>query len=174
MAGCGIYLWTFTYFSNQRQHYWWLKNKLFGAYLQPWLGCFRLVESKYFSLKLNLNFQNVLVTVPKRNSIREIFRNEVKLKQKNKYMITKNLWHIFYSGSLYDYHNINKLWWHCNVAGLFKNKIFYFLLYKRDQKETKSSRPYYQDVISNITEIKLSKDSLSCSCFKRQLVLSKT
>ena len=57
---------------------------------------------------------------------------------------------------------------------LDKNKIFYFLLYKIDQKETESSRPYYQDAILNITEIKLSKDSLSCSYFKKQPVLSKS
>lgn len=158
MAGCGIYLWTFTYFSNQRQHYWWLKNKLFGAYLQPWLGCFRLVESKYFSLKLNLNFQNVLVTVPKRNSIRRFLgMKKLNWSKKNKYMITKRFMaHILFWKSLWlTIHNINKLWWHCNVAGLFKNKIFYFLLYKKIRK--KKTRPYYQDVISSITEIKLSQ-----------------
>lgn len=67
-------------------------------------------------------------------------------------------------------YNIHKLWLYCYVAGLCKNKHFYLLLHKRDQKE-KNSRPYYQDIILNITKIKSSRDSLSYNSLKN--ILSK-
>lgn len=51
------------------------------------------------------------------------------------------------------------------MAGLFKNKFFYLLLHKGDQE--KKSRPYYGEIISNITEIKSFQDLLSYNFLKR-------
>lgn len=86
----------------------------------------------------------------------------------NKEFMTRIL---FWKSSQTTIHNINKLWIYYYVTGLFKNKFFYFLLYKRNQKET-NSRPYYQDIISNIAEIKSSKDS-SYSSLKNNLSFPK-
>lgn len=85
-----------------------------------------------FLLNLIWTYETVLASVSTHNWIVEILGIRLNWTEQI------NLWHIFYSGSLHEQlFIIFTNWLYYYVVGLCKNKYFYLLLHKRDQKEKK-------------------------------------